>query len=195
MGTKKFAKILRIITIPPVLVMLLIVAVCTCTNDIFTQGRDVVVALLGLGIFPVLAYPLQMLLFKGKEAGREIQRKLAFVFSLIGYTGCFVYGIFSNSVNLCVIFCTYFYSVVLLTVCNKCLPIRASGHACSSFAPVILSGYYIQIAMGIPFLALFMGSVWSSLYLKRHKPADIVAGSASFVIAFVLAVLTVPLYS
>ena len=61
-----------------------------------------------------------------------MQRKLAFIFSLIGYATALLWAILVHtSKELLMICATYFISVVILTFFNKVLKKRASGHACS----------------------------------------------------------------
>ena len=185
----KTAKILRMITVPPVLVTTMIFTLY-CTTDIFTAMSDTIVPILGLGIFPVLAYPAQKLMPSPKEEKRITQRKLAFIFSLIGYVTAFLYGLAANvNYSLKVILRTYLFSVIVLSVFNKVFKLRASGHACSSIAPTVFCFYYSTVLCGIVFAFLFSLSVWSSLHLKRHKPIDIFLGVATFGISFFLALI------
>lgn len=55
--------------------------------SIFRDGTDYAVALVFLGLFPVLVYPIWAAVPKLKEKGREGQRNLAFIGTLIGYIG------------------------------------------------------------------------------------------------------------
>ena len=88
------AKIIRVISIPPVMVSALIVLLSTLRSDIFTKGLQITLAFLFLAVFPVLAYPFCYFLPKLRKKGRETQRKIAFIFTGIGYTAGWVWAMF-----------------------------------------------------------------------------------------------------
>ena len=48
---------------------------------------------------------------------------------------------------------TYFFSVVLLTLCNKALHVHASGHACSVTGPLLLLIYLVDWTLIFPCIA------------------------------------------
>ena len=110
----------------------------------------------------------------------------AFIFSLVGYVMCFAYSFYTASEKLKFVFFVYFFTVVLLTVMNKLLHIRASGHAASAISPCVFSGLYAGTWSCLLFGAVFLLSIWSSLYLKRHKPSDITSGVCAFGLALLL---------
>lgn len=179
------AKIIRVLTIPPIMVALLIGILAGARRELFESTSQFWVPILGLGVFPVLAYPFQKLVKGRAETGREQQRNMAFLFTLIGYTATFMWALISQVGRELMIICsTYFFSVVLLTVCNKLLHIRASGHACSVTAPLIIPIYLVNLRMVVPCLILACLVVWSSLYLKRHTRHDLAMGGFICVLAF-----------
>lgn len=176
------------ITVPPVLVCVLILTLALSRDDIFYHPLDIILSLVFLGIFPVLAYPLQPFLPFFKENGRAGQRKLAFILNIIGYTLAFVSGLFLHvNSRLMLIDMTYFFSVVLLTILNL-LHIRTSGHACSATGPLVLLIYFTGATTIIPCLIIMFLIVWSSLVLKRHTVKDLIFGIFTCIAAFLLAV-------
>lgn len=184
----KLAKAIRVISVPPLLIMLLLILLYAFRRDIFGNPWDLLCMLVLLGIVPILAYPLQAVLPGWKEKGREGQRKLAFVLSIIGYTAAMAAGYLMNvSKELQLICNTYFISVVLLTVCNKLLHIRASGHACSMTGPLVFLIYFIGWQYFPVSLIVAAAVIWSSLYLKRHTVKDLILGILVCLIAFACA--------
>ncbi len=188
----KFAKVIRIIALPPLLVTALTVLLWFTSREIFINGWDAFALAGFLGIFPVLAYPLQPIFPKYRGKGREGQRNLAFVFSAVGYTMGLAYSIIAPvSSEVRVIYIAYFISVAVLTLLNKVFHIKASGHACSITSPCIFCGYFgIWIAFAV-FAVIAGMSVWASLYLKRHKWTDIIFGSATCISAVCISALIV----
>lgn len=88
----RLAKAIRIITVPAILVTALIVTLYFTERYIFNTYVDAVSAIVFLGILPILAYPFQYAVPALRQKGRTCQRKLAFLFSLLGYTAGFIYG-------------------------------------------------------------------------------------------------------
>lgn len=183
------AKIIRTVTVPPVMVLIMLVILWFRNNELFFHLSDAVAAVCGLVILPVLAYPLQRFSPKYKDAGREGQRRLAFIFSLLGYSICFVYGLIADvHIELRIIFITYFLSVVLLIICNNLLHIKASGHACSITGPLVFLAYFLGVRAVLPCVLLFSLICWSSLALKRHSKQELFFGTLVCVIAFLGAI-------
>lgn len=181
------ARIIRIVSAPPVMVSTLLIVLNICRPDIFHRTNDVILPFFMLGIVPVLAYLFHFLIPALKEKGREMQRQLAFIFSLIGYTAAFVWALLSNvSPELLTICTTYFLSVILLTFMNKVLKKRASGHACSVVGPLVFFIFFINWKLIFPCIAIAACVFWSSLYLKRHTRYDLLGGVIATLIAFTL---------
>lgn len=180
------AKVIRIVTVPPVMILALLITLYSLGKEIFAGKTDMIVAVVGLVILPLAAYPVHRFIPELHDGGREKQRKLAFIFSLAGYVLCFVYAFFYGTVRIKQIFLTYFTTVVILTIFNRLFGIRASGHTASSISPCVFVFSFGYVFAGILFAILFCMSVWASLYLKRHKAVDVAMGVTSFVIAFVL---------
>ena len=184
---EKTAKIIRVITVPPVLVTALILILVFSRPDIFRHVYELLLCFICLAVIPVLAYPLQPVLPKYRASGREGQRKLAFMLSFAGYTFGMLLGfILQVTVQLQLIFNTYFVSVILLIIFNRLLHLRASGHACSITGPLLFLVYFTGPAAVFPCVLIFILVIWSSLILKRHTPKDLTFGALVCIISFIL---------
>ena len=145
-----------------------------------------------LGLVPALAYVLSGLIPKVKEQGREGQRKLAFITNLAGYSIALLWAILTNVRKELLLIClTYFFSVVILTICNKGFHFRASGHASSFTGPLILMSYFLGWKVIIPSLLIAALITWSSLYLKRHTIKELAGGMLVNILAFIFSVIIV----
>ena len=187
-----FAKIIRIISVPPVMITFLLVILNTTRPDIFRNNVEVLTSIILLGIVPVLAYPFQLLSSSLEDRGRIMQRKLAFIFSLIGYATALLWAILVHtSKELLMICATYFISVVILTFFNKVLKKRASGHACSITGPLVFLIYLVDLKLIFPCLIIATLIFWSSLYLQRHTKTDLFYGVLSNLLAFALSFIII----
>lgn len=184
----KTAKIIRVISIPPVMVSIMFVFLIIFRPDIFKSTAEIIIDIAMLGIFPVLAYPVQKIIPKLAEKGRKGQRTLAFIFSAVGYTIAFIYALINKSTkeNLIIVM-TYFISVIVLSLLNMVFKIKASGHACSSAGPLIMISYFVSNWVIIPSLAIMALIVWSSLRLKRHTLSQLAFGLGAAYFSFFLA--------
>ena len=189
MNTKEhIAKIIRVLSVPPIMVSAFILILAFNKNCIFTRVSQIIIMILLLGIVPALAYVLSGLIPAFKIQGREGQRKLAFITTLIGYTIALLWAIITNvSQELMLICLMYFISVLLLTICNKGLHFRASGHASSFTGPLVLTIYFIGWKVIIPAIFIAILIVWSSVYLKRHTLQELTGGMIVSVVAFIIA--------
>lgn len=179
------AKGIRVLSVPPVMVTALLLFLSIRKPYFFRTWREIFICILLLGIVPALAYPLQKILPRWKKEGREGQRKLAFLFSLAGYTVSFLWSLTSGVGKEIQLICTtYFLSVLLLTVCNKGLHFRASGHACSVTGPLLLLIYFVGGKCILPCIMAAGLIVWSSLVLKRHTCRELAGGAVACMIAF-----------
>ncbi|MCR5168217.1 MAG: hypothetical protein K6C13_13550 [Oscillospiraceae bacterium] len=184
MKKEKAAKLIRILTIPPIMITLLLLILGFNKRELFGDVSDIVVMVVLLGIFPVLAYPLQKVIPKLNDEGRNGQRKLAFIMTMIGYTAAFIWAIVSRaSTGIMLICSTYFLSVAILSACNL-LHFKASGHSCSLTGPFVFLLYFLGKAVVIPLTIVASAVIWSSVTLKRHTVPQLIGGIAACVIAF-----------
>lgn len=190
MAKEKAAKVIRILSIPPIMISALVIILYFCCENYFRGASDIVISLLLLGVVPILAYPLQKVIPAFKEKGRAGQRKLAFITNLIGYTAAFLWALISKAEDGLLLICsTYFFSVVLLTICNV-LHFKASGHASSFTGPLLVLVYALGWKVIVPCVLVAVAIIWSSIELKRHTMKQLLAGigvcMASFAISLLL---------
>lgn len=189
---ERIAKIVRCITVPPVMITALLLILYFRRADTFHNTADLLMLILLLGIVPALAYPLQKLLPRYKSSGREGQRALAFLFSLLGYLSALIWSIRCRSGQAILLIClTYCISVILLTICNKVFHIRSSGHACSQTAPMIFLICFISWKTLLPCTLLAALVVWASLTLRRHTVTDLLSGAFVCILSFILSYLLI----
>ncbi len=174
------AKMIRVITIPPVMVGTLIVLLSTLRTDVFATPLESLLTLAFLAIIPVLAYPISMIIPSIRKKGREGQRNLAFILSAVGYAGGFLYGVLAQvSKPQMIVFGTYFLSVIVLTVMNKVIKVRASGHACSIAGPIGLVCYFLPPVCIVASLCLYAVIFWASVHMGRHTVKEFIWGTVS----------------
>lgn len=194
-ATEGVARIVRGITVPPLLVSVLFVLLSVVEEGVFASPIELVLSLLFLVGIPLAAYPISYAVPKLRKKGREAQRKLAFALNFVGYTGAIVYGIVARvSTSLFLIFLTYFVSVLILLLCNNIIKIRASGHACGTMGPLIFLVYFTGLYGIIPCVGIGIAVAWSSIHLKRHTPSELMLGALSALAAFFLGLIIVGLF-
>lgn len=186
------AKSIRVLSVPPVMVTVLLLLLNRWKPYFFRTRTEIFISIFWLGIVPVLAYPMQKILPHWKQKGREGQRKLAFFFSMAGYSAAFVWSLAAGVGKEIQLICsTYFLSVVLLIICNKGFHFRASGHACSVTGPLLLLVYFVGWKSILPCVAAAALIVWSSLVLKRHTCRELAGGAVACVIAFAVSLVCI----
>lgn len=184
MVADKIARILRVITAPPVLITVTLILFWVLDLGVFDEAWQLVLAVCLLGVVPALAYPLQALIPALKKGGRDAQRKLAFVLSLVGYSVGWLVGCLGGSTSkMLLVYLVYFVSVVLLSVVNKCFSEKASGHACSAMGSLSFAVMYIGTAAVVPAAVVFAAMAWSSVRLGRHSMRNIATGVLVFLTA------------
>ncbi len=187
---EKIAKAIRIVTVPPVIVSILILILVKVKPEMFRSIWEPFFSVLCLGIVPALAYPVQPLIPALKKDRREGQRTLAFIFTAAGYAVAFAVG-YAVHVDrmLQFLYNGYFLSVLVLVFFNKILHIRASGHATSITGPLIFLIFFTGPYALLPCILTEVLVFWSSLYLKRHKLTDLALGALVCLLAFAAAYL------
>ena len=179
------AHAVRIVSVPPVMVGILIVLLFTLRGDIFASAAEMVLSLCGLTILPILAYPVSVMIPSIRKKGREGQRSLAMYFSAVGYVAVFVYGLIAGvGTGLMHIYAGYLFSVVIILIGNKVFKVRISGHACSVSGPLVYSGYFLGrwgIAVGVICWGIIL---WASLVMKRHTFKEFILGTLTCLVSF-----------
>ena len=181
---------IRVISIPPLMVTYLLALLFFFRDGVFATTGEFITALAALAIFPALAYPFAEIVPPLKKGGRPAQRKTAFVFSVIGYIGGFIYALTAGfSKPVLTIFTAYLASLLFLVLFNKVFKIRASGHACSVTSPMFFATYYFgQIAL-LPSALLYAAIFWASLVTKRHTVREFLLGTLVCVVSAGIAVI------
>lgn len=184
------AKIMRIITIPPFLALILITYLYYGARGYFNSPTEAFLVLLCVTICPLVAYPVCFLVPSLRRGGREKERSLAFVTTTIGYIFLLPIIFFAGITDKLSIIClTYVLSVVFLLIFNKLIKLRASGHACGVFGPLLVFIYAGGAYMVIPVIILSAMTIWSSLMLGRHSVRELVLGAACSTAAFIVSFL------
>lgn len=181
----KIAHIVRIVCVPPVMVGILLVLLFTLRDDVFANVTEMVVSLLGLTVFPVLAYPLSFMIPALRKKGREGQRSLAMYLSTMGYVAVFIYGLIARvGTGLMHIYAGYLFSVVIILIGNKVFKVRISGHACSVSGPTVYSAYFLGIWGIIVGVFCWAAILWASLVMKRHTFKEFILGTLTCLLSF-----------
>ena len=187
----KAAKLLRILSVPPVMAAIFLVLLYRFRPDVVASRAQLLAALVGLSVIPLLAYPLSWLL----RMKREGQRTLAMLLSAASYCAVWAYSLLTPCGREYRFICgTYVFSVALLLVFNKLLHLRSSGHACSVTGPIVLLCCFLGAGLA-PLCALLYAAVfWASLRSGRHTAAEYLWGSACCLCAGLLScpVLVLP---
>jgi MFS family permease len=173
----RLAKIIRVITIAPIMAFVILTIVYVAYTHLFNGLANYILAVIFLTVFPVLAYPLQPYIKKFKDKGREGQRNLAIITGVSGYLLGILCAIILNAPKaVWLIYLTYFISGVGIALFNKVLKIRASGHACGVVGPMALLVLLVgkKALVGI---ILLVSVYWASLRMKRHTVSQLVWGS------------------
>ena len=184
---RRFAKLIRGITVPPVIVSVLLILLYFFEDNAVPTALDLVFSLFFLAFVPILAYPLQLTVPAFRPGGQKMMRRLAFILSILGYSAALTVSLVRGAVpNLVYIDAVYLCSVAVLTALNLATPWHASGHACSIVGPIALLGCFMgwgALAVGVVAVAL---SLWSSVYLGRHTVREYVLGALASLLSAAL---------
>ena len=124
---EKAAQAIRVITVPPLMILALLLFLFFHNKGIFTGISELLLSVFFLTVIPLLAYPFSHFSPRCKAKGKNGQRNLAFILSLVGYTSAVLSGIIAGvSKKLLFIFLVYLASVLILTLFNRVMGVRAS---------------------------------------------------------------------
>lgn len=187
---EKIAKIIRILTIPPMLTLIMLLALRHSYGENFASTQMFYLAIITLVMIPMLAYPLSFMKKSDPKITRERQRQLAFVMNLIGYFLAFIFGIIMKCSQMFLsIIVSYFFGVVLLTFLNKVCKTRASGHACSCVLPYMYLCYWLKSSIIFICILCYAIEFWASIELKRHTVSEFLQGTIVAILAFAFPIL------
>lgn len=174
----KLAKSIRVLTVPPLLITGMLVTLTVSLDNFCSSMTEMILAIILLGLVPILAYPIQKLL-PSKGEVREEQRNMAFVLTFTGYLTALIFSVVGHcGRELQYIIVSYFISMTLLLVFNKVLHVRASGHACSVTGTLYFLSFFLGATAILPCIGIAIAVIWSSLRLKRHTIQEIFWGAA-----------------
>jgi len=182
---ESFAKLIRITSAPWVWATMLLLIIYVFQQGVFNDIYELLLSILFIVVIPFVLYPLQPIIPKYKDKGREGQRNLAFISSFVGYLLAVVYGILAHTTKeLLFIFVVYFLSWLVLWFSNKIIKFRSSGHMCGITGPMICLTYFIGWQFVIPCGVIFGLICWASLLMKHHTVKEVIGGCCSCCIAF-----------
>lgn len=170
--------VIRKITIPPVFALLLLLLLYAFHPSYFGSIWQLAIAIFCLAVLPTLAYPMQKYVPGFKDKGREGQRTLAMLFSFVGYlAGTIVAFACASPIELKIIYLEYLLCGIGILVVNKVFKMKASGHACGVFGPVVLLIYFRQFVASIISAFLIVPVFIASVKTNQHTPKQLIGGS------------------
>lgn len=167
--------LVRIITLPPLMAA---AALCILRQRLgLFPGSSLLAGLCFLCFLPLMAYPVCFAVPPLRKKGREMQRKVAVMFSVAGYLGgvlyCLLWGL--KGVELAV-FLTYLLSGIIIAVLSGCFHFKCSGHASGMAGPITLLGMQVSPLCFLGY-GLLLPVFASSVKLKRHTKEELIAGA------------------
>lgn len=179
--------VVRVLTLPPIVTGLTLVLMYAPAG--LLTLRELLLCEVFLLLVPLAAYPLREIFHIGRNR-REGQRSTALVLSAAGYACGFIWSLLVPCSWLVhILFLSYVVSVAALLALNAGLGLRASGHACSTTAPVFLLTWKLHPLFIIPSLLLIATVYRSSLKLSRHTLPQLLIGSSISLLACGLSIL------
>ena len=179
--------IVRVLTLPPIVTGLTLVLMYAPAG--LLTLRELLLCEVFLLLVPLAAYPLREIFHIGRNR-REGQRSTALVLSAAGYACGFIWSLLLPCSWLVhILFLSYVVSIAALLALNAGLGLRASGHACSTTAPVFLLTWKLHPLFIIPSLLLIAAVYRSSLKLSRHTLPQLLIGSSISLLACGLSIL------
>lgn len=175
---EKTAKVIRIITLAPILAGVMLIWIQSANPGAFPSWGYFAYTFFLIAILPVFAYPVQKMLPRFREKGREGQRHLAMIFAFLGYALDLVVNLIVGAPDvLLYISLLYVCSGLLILVFNRLFHLRASGHAAGATAAVL-----VLMTMNIRGAFLFAGLILlavyaSSILIKRHTFWQLLGGT------------------
>ncbi len=184
----KFSKIIRIISVPPLLAFLAATLLFFFRDGFFAGWLDYAVVLLTLVILPILPYPISLI--KPKEKRRDFQRSWAIVFSVAGYISGTLFAFITNApVTEKIFFSAYLLSGIAIAVASFVIKKKASGHTCGISGPITLLTCFLDIKSAFLYF-LLIPVCYASVKLKRHTLPQLISGAlipiASIALSFLI---------
>lgn len=89
---EKTAKIIRIITIPPIEAMVMLLILYRLKQEEFGNLGNLLMAVLFLTVIPICSYPIASRK-RGEQDMRNNQRNMAFIFNFLSYLAAMLIGL------------------------------------------------------------------------------------------------------
>lgn len=179
---EKIAKVVGIVTVPPLFVLMVVSWLWVYGG---VEGFSLCWYLITLGLLavvPALAYPLSVILPKVKAKGRDGQRELAFVLSIVGYVAGVIIGQAGQAPWLIrCLFWGYLFSGGTLALINVLLHYKASGHACGLSGPITFMAVVTGGRLWYLFLLLPL-VFWARIKQDRHTIGNMLAGTLAGIV-------------
>ncbi|MBQ2989131.1 MAG: hypothetical protein IJD59_08520 [Clostridia bacterium] len=176
---EKFCKIVRMLTLAPVLAAFSITMIGLFCPGVFPTVWHFAYMILYLGVLPLLAYPLQSVTPHFKDKGRDGQRTLAMLYAVAGYIFCLITNLLASaSRGMWIICLEYLLSGILILVFNKGLHIKLSAHGCGSAGPIFLLLYFGLYVPAVLMSVVTVFAYVASVKAKHHTVPQLVGGSA-----------------
>ena len=171
------AKAVRVITVPPVMaLMLATVLFFTLGTAAFARPINYFEAVFTLTLLPLLPYLICAAVPSMRKKGRKLERSLAIWFSLLGYLMGTLFAILGGGTRVeLILYLTYLISGALLALLTFAFRFKASGHTCAAAGPFALLTYLLGPIWLTGYL-IMLPIFTSSLKLKRHSVAQLIAG-------------------
>lgn len=186
---EKLCKIIRIITLAPILAAFSLCMIALFCTDVFPSWWHFAYMLFFLGVLPLLAYPMQSVTPHFKDKGRDGQRTLAMIYAVAGYLLCLATLCFTApTADMWLICLEYLLSGVLILIFNKGFHIKLSAHGCGSAGPIFLLLYFGLYIPAIIMAIITVFAFAASVKAKHHTVPQLIGGSlVSVLLLFVLA--------
>ena len=178
------AGIIRILSVPPVMVSILIILFYFGGQGQFRSMWEALIMWVCLALIPALAYIICPCGAAKETSEREKQRKTAFILSAVGYGLSLLFALFvSGNGHVIFISLDYVFSLIMLLLINRLTALRASGHGCAVIGPLAIGSFYFGWRAAVICLIFYALILWASLRMKRHTLREFLAGSIICLIA------------
>ncbi len=190
---KTFAKIIRILTVSPIMALMLCLVLYFDKNINFASLSMFFVCIACLCVLPVVAYPVEKCThifakISGQNSQRQCERKLAICFSILGYIILTIVCFATNQSSvLKQMSLTYLFSGILIFVFSVIIKINASGHVCGVVGPIVFLTHFVSLYF-LFLLLLLVPVCWGSLKLARHSKLELLCGGIIPVVSFLIAI-------
>ena len=185
----KAAKLLRILTVPPIMALLLVTTLyLTLGTEAFAAPIRYFEAVFALVLLPVAPYLICAVIPSLRRKGRKLERSLAIVFSLLGYTMGTLFALLGGGTRVeIIVYLTYLISGALMGLLSFVFRFRASGHTCGAAGPFAMLTYALSPWWLVGYAVLIPIFI-SSIKLGRHTVSQLFAGGVVSVGALFIAI-------